>query len=141
LVHLSRFYRTSPVDYTDQAWFINTVAEIATILDPLTLLDELLAIQQRMGRKADAIRFGPRIIDLDILLYNEVVMKTTRLEIPHPRMHKRAFVLQPICDINPDVIHPVIGKTVSDLLDGLGDEEQQIVLLEKQLAGLEGRAS
>lgn len=140
LLRTSRFYRTSPVDYTDQAWFVNAAVEIATLLNPESLLDELLAIQRRMGRKADAVRFGPRVIDLDILLFNEAVIKTNRLEIPHPRMHKRAFVLQPICDINPTVIHPVLGMTAIDLLNQLDDDDQQIVLLEEQPARPEGRA-
>jgi 2-amino-4-hydroxy-6-hydroxymethyldihydropteridine diphosphokinase len=128
----SRFFRTSPVDYTQQDWFINAAVKIGTRLDPLALLDELIAIQQQMGRKTDAVRFGPRLLDLDILLYDDRIMKTPRLEIPHPRMHKRAFVLQPICDINPAIIHPVLGQTIADLLVALGDDDQRVVPLENQ---------
>ena len=132
LLGTSRFFRTSPVDYTDQDWFVNVAVKILTTLDPLVLLDELVAIQQRMGRKADTIRFGPRVLDLDILLYDDRVIRTPRLEIPHPRMHKRAFVLQPMCDINPAIIHPVLGETVADLLGRLDDDDQRIIPLENQ---------
>jgi 2-amino-4-hydroxy-6-hydroxymethyldihydropteridine diphosphokinase len=126
LMRISRFYRTSPVDYTDQDWFVNAVVEIATSLSPEPLLDTLMAIQTRMGRKTDAIRFGPRVLDLDILLFDEHVIQTSRLTIPHPRMHKRAFVLQPICDIDPLIIHPVLGKTMGALLDALDVDGQQV---------------
>ena len=132
LVQTSRFYRTSPVDFTDQDWFVNGALKIRTTLDPLNLLDELLAIQQHMGRKADTVRFGPRVLDLDILLYDDRVIRTSRLEVPHPRMHKRAFVLQPMCDINPAIIHPVLVQTVADLLDRLDDDDQLVIALENQ---------
>ncbi|MBC2710032.1 MAG: 2-amino-4-hydroxy-6-hydroxymethyldihydropteridine diphosphokinase [Desulfosarcina sp.] len=132
LLGTSRFFRTSPVDYMDQDWFVNAAVKIRTTLNPLDLLDKLVAIQRRMGRKADTVRFGPRVLDLDILLYDDRVIRTPRLEIPHPRMHKRAFVLQPICDIDPTIIHPALGKTVADLLGRLDDDEQQIIPLENQ---------
>jgi 2-amino-4-hydroxy-6-hydroxymethyldihydropteridine diphosphokinase len=138
LMGTSRFYLTSPVDYADQDWFINAVVKISTHLAPLDLLDELVAIQRHKGRKADTIRFGPRLLDLDILLYDDRVIRTPRLEIPHPRMHKRAFVLQPICDINPAIVHPVLGRTVADLLEHL-DDSQRIMELENQPTLLQGR--
>ncbi|BBO88992.1 2-amino-4-hydroxy-6-hydroxymethyldihydropteridine diphosphokinase [Desulfosarcina ovata] len=129
---VSRFYRTSPVDYTDQDWFVNAAVKITTNLAPPDLLRHLLAIQQQMGRKSGGIRFGPRVLDLDILLIGDRVMRSPDLEIPHPRMHKRAFVLQPICDIDPAVIHPVLGRSVADLLNALDDADQQIVPLAHQ---------
>ncbi len=129
LLRVSTFYRTSPVDYTDQDWFVNAVVEILTGLDPEALLDRLIDIQQHMGRKTDAVRFGPRVLDLDILLYDDRVIQSPRLTIPHPRMHKRAFVLQPICDIDPTIIHPVLGTTVGRLLDALEDDGQQVFAL------------
>ena len=138
LLKVSRFYRTSPVDYTDQDWFVNAAVKIGTMLNPLDLLDELVAIQQSMGRKADTIRFGPRVLDLDILLYDDRVIRTPRLEIPHPRMHKRAFVLQPICDIDPTIIHPVLGQTASDLLSHLADDDQRVIALENQPNCIQG---
>ncbi len=132
LLGASRFFRTSPVDYADQDWFVNAVVSIRTTMAPLALLDKLVSIQRQMGRKADAVRFGPRVLDLDILLYDERVIRSPRLTIPHPRMHKRAFVLQPICDINPSIVHPVLGQTVADLLSHLDDEGQQVIPLENQ---------
>ncbi|WP_319408880.1 2-amino-4-hydroxy-6-hydroxymethyldihydropteridine diphosphokinase [uncultured Desulfosarcina sp.] len=138
LLKTSRFYRTSPVDYADQDWFVNAAVKIGTTLKPSDLLDELIAIQQAMGRKADTIRFGPRVLDLDILLYDDRVIRTPRLEIPHPRMHKRAFVLRPICDIDPTIIHPVLGQSLADLLSRLDDDEQRVIALENQPILLQG---
>jgi 2-amino-4-hydroxy-6-hydroxymethyldihydropteridine diphosphokinase len=139
VVGVSRFFRTSPVDYTQQDWFVNAAVKIKTALDPTALLDELVSIQRRAGRKAGAIRFGPRVLDLDILLYDALVMHAPQLEIPHPRMHKRAFVLRPICDIEPAVIHPVLGKSAADLLENLDDEAQQVIALENQPILSKGR--
>ena len=135
----SRFYRTSPVDYTDQDWFVNAAVKIGTRLGPTDLLKQLIAIQRKMGRKADAVRFGPRVLDLDILLYDERIIHTQTLEVPHPRMHKRAFVLQPICDINPTIIHPVLGKSAADLLASLEDDDQQIIPMQNQPQLVQGR--
>ena len=137
----SRFYRTSPVDYTDQAWFVNGVVMIQTALSPSDLLDELQAIQRKMGRMKDTVRFGPRVLDLDILLYDDLVIRTDRLTIPHPRMHKRAFVLKPICDINPSVVHPVLDETVVHLLTRLDGDGQQVHPIEDQLEGIGGMVS
>lgn len=132
LVGLSRFFRTSPVDFTDQAWFVNAVIKVTTALEPLPLLDELIAIQRRMGRRVDTVRFGPRVLDLDILLFDDLILTTTRLKIPHPRMHKRAFVLQPMCDIDPHIVHPVLGETVATLLSRLDDDGQQVIPVHNQ---------
>ncbi|MGA6927511.1 MAG: 2-amino-4-hydroxy-6-hydroxymethyldihydropteridine diphosphokinase [Desulfosarcina sp.] len=141
LVGLSRFFRTSPVDFTDQAWFVNAVIKVTTALEPLPLLDELIAIQRRMGRRVDTVRFGPRVLDLDILLFDDRILTTTRLEIPHPRMHKRAFVLQPMCDIDPAIVHPVLGETVAALLARLDDDGQQVIPVHDQPECLPGRLS
>ncbi len=138
LLACSRFYRTSPVDYMDQDWFVNAAIKIRTTLRPAALLDQLIAIQQGLGRKADAIRFGPRVLDLDILLYDDRVIDTPELVIPHPRMHKRAFVLKPMCDINPTIVHPVLGKCIADLLDRLNDAAQQVIPLPGQPPLLQG---
>jgi 2-amino-4-hydroxy-6-hydroxymethyldihydropteridine diphosphokinase len=139
VVGVSRFFRTSPVDYTRQDWFVNAAVKIRTVLEPPALLDELAAIQRLAGRKNGTIRFGPRVLDLDILLYDNLVMRNPGLEIPHPRMHKRAFVLRPICDIEPAVVHPVLGKSAADLLTQLGDEDQQVIALENQPILSQGR--
>ena len=126
LVKASRFYRTSPVDYLDQDWFVNAAVQVETHLEPLDLLAFLQTIQQQAGRTKGGIRFGPRVLDLDIIFYDQLVMKTTSLEIPHPRMHKRHFVLQPICDIDPDIIHPLLNIPLKSLLNQLGDNGQEV---------------
>lgn len=123
----SRIYQTEAVDYTDQEWFINLVVKIETLLDPYRLLQRLQSIQRKAGRLQDSIRFGPRVLDLDILFYDEVVINSTQLVIPHPRMHKRRFVLQPLCDIDPAIMHPVLKTDVRTLLNRLDDNEQRII--------------
>ena len=139
LLAVSRFYRTSPVDFTDQDWFVNAAVKVATTLSAETLLDKLISIQRRMGRKADSVRFGPRLLDLDILLYDDQAIQTPRLIVPHPRMHKRAFVLRPVCDIDQSVVHPLLGKTMENLLGALDDEDQQVHPLENQPKLSQGR--
>lgn len=119
-------YKTDPVDYLNQDWFINYVIKIETSIDPFELLNRLKSIQRDAGRIRDEIRFGPRILDMDIILFDDKIIKTTTLTIPHPRMHKRRFVLQPVCDIDPEIIHPVFKKNMNYLLDSLDDEGQGI---------------
>ena len=80
-----------------------------------------------IGRKDSVVRFGPRVLDLDIIFYDDQVIRTDTLEIPHPRMHKRRFVLRPICDIEPSMVHPVLGKNMRSLLNALRDSEQKIM--------------
>jgi len=122
----SRFYLTEPVGYTEQDWFINAVVKIETVLDPFQLLHELLSIQRNEGRTDNTIRFGPRILDLDILLYDDVVINSSRLVVPHPEMHKRRFVLCLICDIDSAIVHPVLKKTMYQLVADLDDKGQRI---------------
>jgi 2-amino-4-hydroxy-6-hydroxymethyldihydropteridine diphosphokinase len=124
----SRFYATEPVDYADQDWFINAAVKIATPLSPHALLKRLIAIQRAAGRKVDTVRFGPRILDLDIIFYADRVIEDRELQIPHPRMHKRRFVLQPVCDIDPRIVHPLLHQNVQGLLDQLGEEGQRVCL-------------
>lgn len=127
LVRSSSYYRTSPVDYKDQDWFVNLVVKIKTELDPFELLTRTQEIQMAVGRKANTVRFGPRVLDLDIIFFDDRVIQTETLEIPHPRMHKRRFVLKPICDIEPSMLHPLLGKDMRSLLSGLKDPEQKVV--------------
>lgn len=122
----SPYYATEPVDYTDQDWFLNAVLKLETLLEPLALLSALQEIQTAAGRKSGGVRFGPRIIDLDIIFYDSIVFKHERLVIPHPRMHKRRFVLQPICDIDPQLVHPELGQSVGGLLERINDSGQGI---------------
>ena len=130
LIEQSPIYRTEPVDYQDQDWFVNYVVKIATHLEPLHLLQKLKSIEAGAGRKQDAVRFGPRVLDLDIVFYDNLVMHAPQLSIPHPRMHKRRFVLRPVCDIDPHIKHPVLGRTVQSLLDDLDETEQRIIRID-----------
>jgi 2-amino-4-hydroxy-6-hydroxymethyldihydropteridine diphosphokinase len=126
LIERSPFYRTSPVDYIAQDWFLNTALKIQTDLTPRQLLHTMQSVQQLIGRKTSTVRYGPRIIDLDIIFFEDQILETPELTIPHPRMHKRRFVLQPICDIDPTIIHPMLGKSVQDLLNQLVTNDQEI---------------
>ncbi len=121
LIQTSRIYRTDPVDYLDQDWFINQVIRVSTRLDPFQLLDCLKQIERCAGRTGPSVRFGPRILDMDIIFYENRVINHARLTVPHPRMHVRRFVLQPLCDIAPDLIHPVQLVPVQHLLANLDD--------------------
>ncbi|MGE0083295.1 MAG: 2-amino-4-hydroxy-6-hydroxymethyldihydropteridine diphosphokinase [Desulfococcaceae bacterium] len=126
----SHFYRTEPVDYTDQDWFVNAVVRISTALNPRELLAELNTIEHSAGRIRAEQRFGPRTLDMDIVFYDDVILDSPDLILPHPRMHKRHFVLQPICDINPLLVHPLLRNTVSELLEELEKTGQEIVPME-----------
>lgn len=123
----SRFYKTEPVDYKNQDWFVNVVVKVETTLAPFELLKRLKAIERKAGRVDGAIRFGPRVLDLDIILYDDWVTNSSELIVPHPRMHKRRFVLRPICDIDPKIVHPVFKKEMQALLDVLDENDQRIV--------------
>ena len=126
IIAQSRFYFSEPVDYEDQDWFINAMFKLETTYDPFQLLNQIESIQLAAGRKADPVRYGPRILDLDIILFDERVINSERLVVPHPRMHKRRFVLKPICDINPTIIHPVLKKEMKFLLRALRSEQQRV---------------
>ncbi|MCL5058002.1 MAG: 2-amino-4-hydroxy-6-hydroxymethyldihydropteridine diphosphokinase [Actinobacteria bacterium] len=107
-------YKTGPVGYTDQDWFLNTVAAYETALTPHELLGALMGIEKKMGRER-TVRWGPRVIDLDILLYGDAVVNTPDLQIPHPRIVERAFVVVPLADLAPDILLPG-GKTAASLV-------------------------
>lgn len=122
LVQASSIYETDPVGYTDQDPFLNMVIEVKTELTPILLLDSCLQIEQQLGRKR-IIRWGPRIIDLDILLYNQENMETEKLFIPHPRLHERAFVLFPLLEISPNEKLPRTNQSLQYLLEKIPDRE------------------
>jgi 2-amino-4-hydroxy-6-hydroxymethyldihydropteridine diphosphokinase len=114
----SGFHDTDPVGYADQPRFLNAVALLETELPPLDLLRALLAIEHAMGRdRSTAPSKGPRIIDLDLLLYGDVVMQTPELTLPHPAMHERAFVLAPLAEIAPATLHPTLHRSVAELAE------------------------
>ena len=114
IVKVSSVYETAPMGPRDQGLFLNAAAELATRLQPEPLLDVLLAVEDGMGRVRER-RWGPRVIDLDLLLYGQRVMKTKRLTLPHPEMAGREFVLAPLAEIAPLAIHPVSGITVAEM--------------------------
>ena len=111
----SSVYETEPVDYLDQPWFLNSVVEAQTDLSPTQLLATLRRIESRMGSKK-AFAKGPRLLDLDILLYDDATIDTPDLQVPHPRMLQRNFVLAPLAEIAPTLRHPSWSSTASDLL-------------------------
>lgn len=115
---VSSLYETEPVGYKDQPWFINLVCELETELPPQELLQSLKAIEKKMGRDPGP-RFGPRPMDIDILLYDNLVLDTPELTIPHPRLAERAFVLIPLVEIAPEVLHPVLKKSAQELQEAL----------------------
>ncbi len=111
---VSPVYQTPPWGYADQPHFLNQVLSAYTELSPLELLHYLKELEIRLGRQPN-FRYGPRLIDLDILLYNEWILQNSELIIPHPHLHTRAFVLAPLADLAPDLVHPVLCKTVREL--------------------------
>ena len=125
LVAASPVYETDPWGFLEQPSFLNQVLEVETSLKPLNLLVYLKQIERKMGRGV-GFRNGPRLIDMDILLYGDMTLDQEGLVIPHPRMHERAFVLKPLADLAPDLCHPVLGKCIQNLLQGV---DQSVVRL------------
>jgi 2-amino-4-hydroxy-6-hydroxymethyldihydropteridine diphosphokinase len=124
----SGFYRTEPVGVTSQDWYVNGVICVETGLFAQDLLKSLLSIEAHMGRMRKK-RWESRIIDLDILLYGHHVINEKNLTIPHPLMHTRKFTLMPMVQLDPDIVHPVLGRTMSELFNDLAEEGQGIMPL------------
>ncbi len=123
---VSSLYKTRPVGYENQSDFTNAVAAVQTTLAPLALLDRLLEIETQLGRTRDGVRFGPRIIDLDLLLYDDQQIQSVRLTLPHPRMHQRRFVLEPLAEVAPKTTVPGRGA-VTCLLSELESDGVELL--------------
>ncbi len=122
LTRVSSIYETEPVGVKDQPWFLNQVLAGATLLSPVDLLRRVKKIETEMGR-TEGIRFGPRPIDIDILFYDRLIELSPVLTIPHPRLHERAFVLTPLAEIAPELIHPRLRLPIRTLLERLESPE------------------
>jgi len=125
LLAKSSLFKTEPVGYTSQDWFVNAVLKIETDLGAPKLLRELKSIESHLGR-TETFRWGPRMIDLDILFFDDIEIHTEELQIPHPRIQERQFVLVPLAEIDQNFIHPVLKKTIRELLNDSKKEDQQV---------------
>lgn len=123
----SDFYLTEPMEYKAQSWFVNAVVKIRTDLDSFALLNALKTIEHHLGRVITNLRYGPRILDMDIIFYNDEIRHSAKLIVPHPRMYYREFVLRPLCDLSPDFIHPVLKKSIKQLLDEINPANQRCI--------------
>ncbi len=123
ILRQSSLYETEPLEIRQQAWFLNYVVEIETTATPSELLAMLLEIEREMGRLRGT-KYGPRLIDMDILLYGATVVDTPELTVPHPKMTERRFVLVPLNELASDIRHPVLRKTIAELLAETPDQSQ-----------------
>lgn len=124
LIRSAALYETEPVGPVSQGPFINTVAEVVTRLAPQALVAHCLAIERALGRlRPDPVPQGPRPIDLDLLLYGDLSVASPEVTVPHARLAERRFVLMPLAELAPDLVHPVLGRTIRGLLDRLQDAQ------------------
>jgi len=125
VIAVSSFYETEPVEFTQQPWFLNCAVAVRTELMPKLFLAKIQAIEQEMGRRRVQPK-GPRTLDIDILLFGNSVINAQQLEVPHPSMHERRFVLAPLVEIAPEVRHPIFKRTVRELLQALPQNGGQV---------------
>ena len=125
VVAVSSFFETEPVEFAAQPWFLNCAVAVRTELMPKLFLAKVQAIEQQMGRRRIQPK-GPRIIDIDIVLFGQSVISDAQLEVPHPAMHERRFVLEPLVEIAPDVRHPVFKRSMRELLQALPHNGGQV---------------
>ena len=122
----SHVYLTEPVGITNQEWFLNCVVEIGTELEPKRLLSSLKSIERKLDR-IKTVKNGPRTIDIDILFYGDRIIKTKTLIIPHPLAHERLFVLQPMMDLQPYFVHPILKKSIQELYNSYPRKEKVLL--------------
>jgi 2-amino-4-hydroxy-6-hydroxymethyldihydropteridine diphosphokinase len=125
ILRISSFYKTEPVDFRPQPWFVNCAAEVATELMPLQLLRATQSVERALGRRGGTCK-GPRPIDIDILLYENVIVRSSALTIPHARMSERRFVLVPLRELAPGARHPLTQRTVLEMLRETQDVSQVV---------------
>jgi 2-amino-4-hydroxy-6-hydroxymethyldihydropteridine diphosphokinase len=134
LLSASSFYETEPVGDGDQEWFVNVAVAIETDLTPEALMTYCLSVEDHLGRQRDPKRpLGPRTVDIDILFYGSLVLQSDNVTLPHPRVHERAFVLVPLLEVNPRLLHPVFNKTVEQLHQDMDCPEEVYLYGTRQL--------
>jgi 2-amino-4-hydroxy-6-hydroxymethyldihydropteridine diphosphokinase len=139
IIEKSSFYETAPWGFKAENFFLNQVVAVETILEPADLFQAIVEIENRLGRTRNGIQFSSRTIDIDILFYEDRVILTESLSIPHPKIKERRFVLKPMCEINPSFIHPIEKKTLKELLNSCTDN-LEVIRLEKTLSYLSPKA-
>ena len=122
VAQVSSWFATEPWGAASTEWYVNGVAAVDTGLDPETLLKHCQAVEREMGRRPSPVRWADRVIDLDILFFDDMVFEGPGLVIPHPELHRRRFVLAPLCEVAPDLKHPLLGSGIREMLDQVEDD-------------------